>query len=82
MVRVGSEVRCTNKSCSVDGACALDWNTQVSQPAVNMPPSLELLSVPSADIDGVVDVPRGWMYTSCSPGYMGTSEEPCEPGAA
>ena len=64
----------------MDGACSPGSNTQVAQPAVNTPPNLELLPVYSADINGVVEVPRGWMYSLCSPGDVSTSKQPCEPG--
>lgn len=76
----GSEARCTDRSCSVDGACSLESITRTPGLVVNEPPRLELLPVPVASSNGVVEVPRGWMYSLCSPGVRGTSEQPCEPG--
>jgi hypothetical protein len=74
-----AEVRCGDKSCSVDRLCSLSSPPRVV--ALNSPPRLQLLAVPTADAHGVVHVPRGWLYAFCKPGMTGTVSEPCEPGA-
>jgi hypothetical protein len=74
-----SEVRCGDRSCSVDGACPL--NSTQRNVDFNRPPRLQLLSVPATDGRGVVQVPRGWLYVLCEPRTAGTLSEPCEPGA-
>jgi hypothetical protein len=73
-----AEVRCGDRSCSVDGACPL--SSPPREVVLNSPPQLRLLSVPAADDRGVVRVPRGWLYAVCEPGTSGTVSEPCEPG--
>jgi hypothetical protein len=73
-----AEVRCGDRSCSVDGTCPL--SSPPRKVRLNSPPQLQLLSVPAADDRGVVLVPRGWLYAVCEPGTSGTVSEPCEPG--
>jgi hypothetical protein len=79
MVCAEAEVRCGDRSCSIDGLCPLSSPPRVV--ASNSPPRLQLLSVPTADPSGVVHVPRGWLYAFCKPAITGTPAEPCEPGA-
>jgi hypothetical protein len=74
-----AEVRCGDRSCSVSGFCPVSSTQRVV--IINSPPNLQLLPVPAADSQGVVQVPRGWMYAFCDPGIAGTVSEPCEPGA-
>ena len=74
----GAEVHCMDGSCSVDGACSSGY-AELSI-AVNTPPKMELLPVFASDANGIVQVPRGWLYQLCEPGNLGTEQEPCEPG--
>lgn len=76
----GSEVHCKDGSCSVDGACSSGYAELVLP--VNTPPELELFPAFAAGDDGVVQVPRGWLYKYCEAGFVGSVQEPCEPGAA
>ena len=75
----GSEVRCSDRACSVGGVC-LSGTTPADGISVNSSPDIRLLPVPAADASGVVQVPRGWQYVFCEPGVAGTVQEPCEPG--
>lgn len=76
----GTELHCKDGSCSVDGACSSGYGEV--RLAVNTPPEIKLQSVFAADSDGIVHVPRGWLYQFCEVGNLGTEQEPCEPGAA
>ena len=75
----GSEVHCTDGSCSIDGACSSGYRGRMV--ALNAAPILQLLPVFAVDSSGIVQVPRGWLYDFCEPGNSGTALEPCEPGA-
>lgn len=84
----GSEARCEDKSCSIDGVCpptslltlSLYPSPEAFESSFNTPPTLELQAVAAADSTGVVRVPRGWLYSFCEPGVAGTVDQPCEPG--
>jgi hypothetical protein len=72
-------VRCDDRSCSVNGFCPVSRTQRVVP--FNNSPRLQLLPVTAADGQGVVQVPRGWLYSFCDPGRAGTISEPCDTGA-
>jgi hypothetical protein len=75
-----SAVRCGDRSCSIDGSCPL--NSTQREVVLTSPPRLQLLSSPAADDNGIVQVPRGWLYAVCEPGTAGTLSESCAPGVS
>lgn len=72
------EALCGDRSCSTDGVCPPGAPVRV--PAVNEAPVITMHAVASETENGEVLVPRGWLYSACSPDSLPNALQPCETG--